>query len=317
MFFLVGWSSEEPHWHEISQWVMGQPLDETNAFILFKLRFPRIILTMLVGSALALAGLALQILFRNPLVDPFVIGVSGGGSLGAGLALLFQLNLGWMGISSVPICALVTALLTMYLVYRLGTVGGYLTIEYLLLAGVALSALSSSLLSLLLVLKGEGMEVVVYWIMGSFAGRSWQEVGLLLPFLLLGLLLLGANIKALNVFQLGEEGAQHLGIAVERAKWEILLGTTLLAAAVVSVSGVIGFVGLIIPHIGRFIARSSEVQKIWWPTAWGGAILMGLADGVAKNLLPHQEIPVGILTALLGVPFFLFLLLRQRWQPGR
>lgn len=307
-----GWSQDLPRWTELlSLFGSGPPLNEADRYILLHLRLPRMLLASLAGAGLAGAGLALQGLFRNPLVDPFVIGVSGGAALGAGLALILNWQVRLWGLSPIPLTAFAGALSVMALVYRLGQSRGRILIERLLLAGVAISALSSSLLSLILVLRGEGMEAVVFWIMGSFAGRTWEDSLILLPFLLLGTLMLLYELKSLNALQVGEESATYLGIDVDQLKNRIILAATLLSAAVVSVSGVIGFVGLIVPHIGRFLCRTADFRRIFLPTLFSGAGLLVLADGLARNLLPAQEIPVGIFTALLGVPFFLLLLLRQ------
>jgi iron complex transport system permease protein len=310
-----GWGSgpDLPRWHEVWLLLSGSPaLAETDQLILLQLRLPRMVLATLAGAGLASAGLALQGLFRNPLVDPFVIGVSGGAALGAGLALVLNWQFQLWGISTVPLAAFLGALGMMALVYRLGQVQGQMVIERLLLAGVALSALSSSLLSLVLVLRGEGMEAVVYWIMGSFAGRTWEDAWVLLPFWGVGTLLLVRHLKALNALQVGEESAIYLGVEVDRLKNQVIFAATLLAAAVVSVSGVIGFVGLIVPHMARFLCRSTDFRILFLPSLFAGAALLVLADGLSRNLLPAQEIPVGIFTALLGVPFFLGLLLRQQ-----
>lgn len=311
-FIVLGWSHTSPHWPEIIQFLMGNSLDETDQYILFQMRLPRICLAFMVGMALSLAGLVLQNLFRNPLVDPFVIGVSGGGALGAGMAILFNFQFMWLGVSSLPFCAFLTALLTMRIVYVLGSVKGRIYIDRLLLAGVALSALSSALLSLLLVIKGKGMEAVVYWIMGSLAGRTWEEVLILLPFLLVASGMVIFCLKGLHVYQLGEEATIQLGIDVERLKIWVIISATLLSAAVVSVSGVIGFIGLIVPHMTRYLYRSTDIRTIFIPNMFLGGGLLVIADGFARNLLTFQEIPVGIFTALLGVPFFLYLLLNQR-----
>lgn len=311
---LWGWHGEAPGAREIVQLLLGSPaLTETDRYILLQMRLPRLCLAALAGMALSVAGLGLQGLFRNPLVDPFVIGVSGGGALGAGFALLLGLPaLPLLGIGAVPFCAFCAALATMALVYSLGQQAGQVQIDRLLLAGVAISALSSSLLSLFLVLRGEGMDTVVYWIMGSFAGRTWDDVLLLLGCCIPGLLLLQRDMQALNALQVGEESALYLGVAVETLKRRVILAATLLAAAVVSVSGVIGFIGLVVPHMARFLMRTSDFRRLLMPSLLIGAALLMAADAVARNTLPAQEIPVGIFTAILGVPFFLGLLVRKR-----
>jgi iron complex transport system permease protein len=308
---LWGWHGEAPGWSEIVRLgLQPDAVAETDRYILLHMRLPRLVLAALAGMALSIAGLGLQGLFRNPLVDPFVIGVSGGGALGAGFALLLGLP-ALSGIGAVPLCAFGAALATMALVYALGQQRGQVQIERLLLAGVAVSALSSSLLSLFLVLRGEGMDTVVYWIMGSFAGRTWGDVGLLGVCCIPGWLLLQRDIQGLNALQVGEESALYLGVPVVALKRRVILAATLLAAAVVSVSGVIGFIGLVVPHMARFLMRTSDFRRLLFPSMLLGAALLMAADAVARNTLPAQEIPVGIFTAILGVPFFLGLLVRK------
>jgi iron complex transport system permease protein len=307
-----GWSQDLPRWHEIGLLLtQSQALNSTDQFILMQMRLPRIVLAALAGAGLSAAGLGLQGLFRNPLVDPFVLGISGGAALGAGVVLLLNLPQRLAGVSLMPLVAFSGALLTVALVYRLGQVRGRLLIDRLLLAGVALSALSSALLSLGLVLRGEGMETLIFWIMGGFAGRGWEDVLTLLPFTLIGCFLLLRELQALNVLQTGEESARYLGFDVHAIRNRVLLIASLLAAAVVAVSGIIGFVGLMMPHFSRFVCRSSDFRVIFPLSLFSGGALLILADGLARNLLTAQEIPVGIFTALLGVPFFLGLMLRQ------
>lgn len=306
-----GWYADSPRWPELWALLSGQPLDDTDRYILLHLRLPRMLLGLLAGSMLAISGLALQGLFRNPLLDPFLLGISGGGALGAGLAILLGFNLWWWYLSPITFFAFGCGLLVVMLVYGLGKFQGQLVLDRLLLAGVALSALCSSLLSLVLVLKGQGLDQVVFWIMGSLAGRSWQDVLALLPFLLVGLPLIMRDLHTLNILQTGEEAAFAMGVRPEGLKIRVLIGVSLLSASVVAICGVIGFVGLMVPHMASFWLKSHDFKKIFLTSlATGGALLL-LADALARNLLPQQEIPVGIFTALLGVPFFLLLLRRH------
>lgn len=306
IFFVWGWYGDSPRWHEVWLLLKRDPrLDQMDRYILLNLRLPRIVTALLAGSMLSVAGLVLQGLFRNPLMDPFILGVSGGGALGAGLAILLGLEFWWLGFSSVTLLAFGTALGVVWLVYQLGSFRGSVVLDRILLAGVALSSLSSALLTLCLVLKGKGMDQVVYWIMGSLTGKTWRDVLTLLPFFLLALPLLLGALHPLNLMQTGEETAFSLGLRPERLKLRLLLVATLLSSAVVSVCGVIGFVGLLVPHMARLWTGTGDFRKILWPSVWMGAGLLLLADALSRNLLPTQEIPVGIFTALLGVPFFL------------
>lgn len=300
-----GWSSEAPQWPVLWQGLQGIPLNETDTFILLHLRLPRLLLGMLSGMALSVSGLMLQGLFRNPLMDPFILGISGGGALGAGVAILFGLQWSLWGLSSVTLAAFVGASAMLLWVYRLGHYRGMLVMDRLLLAGVALSAMASALLSLILVIRGEGMEKVVYWIMGSLNGKGWSAFQVLILPLVIALPLMYQRLHALNILQTGEEVAHSLGLNTRRLKIEVLVLSSLLAAAVVSVCGVIGFVGLMVPHMVRLVYRTSDFRQIFWPCLWMGGALLIFADAFARNALPQQEIPVGIFTALLGVPFFL------------
>ena len=306
LFFLLwGWSQDAPHWGTLIQYFQGLPVDATDHFILFQLRLPRLLLGLLGGMALSVSGLMLQGLFRNPLMDPFILGISGGGALGAGLAILLGLQWAFWGLSSVTVAALMGSGVMLWLVYMIGHHKGVLMMDRLLLAGVALSALSSALLSLVLVIQGQGMEKVVYWIMGSLNGKGWQACTVLLPPLIVALPLMLKHLHALNILQTGEEVAYSLGVTPRRLNLELLLAASLLSAAVVSVCGVIGFVGLMVPHMVRLLYRGSDFRKMFWPCLWMGGALLMFADACARNLLSQQEIPVGIFTALLGVPFFL------------
>lgn len=302
---------EAPHWQTLWQWANGRPPDETDRFILLQLRLPRIILGLLSGMALSVSGLMLQGLFRNPLMDPFILGISGGGALGAGIAILLGLQWSMWGLSSITLMAFLGSLAILGLVYGLGNYRGMIVMDRLLLAGVALSAMSSALLSLILVIQGEGMEKVVYWIMGSLNGKGWAACSVMIPPLLIALPLMFRRLHTLNLLQTGEEVAHSLGVSTGALKIELLLISSLLSAAVVSVCGVIGFVGLMIPHMVRLLYRTSDFRVMFWPCLWMGGSLLMFADAVARNALPQQEIPVGIFTALLGVPFFLSQLRRS------
>lgn len=311
LFGVWGWYHESPRWPEVWQLLNRAPLDEIDAYILLQLRLPRILLAAVAGAMLSAAGLALQGLFRNPLMDPFILGVSGGGGLGAGLAILLGLNFSWWGLNPATFFAFGCSLIVVSIVYRLGHFRGQLVLDRLLLGGVAMSALCSALLSLILVIKGQGLDQVVYWIMGSLNGRSWPDLISLLPFAALGFPLLLYDLHALNILQTGEESAFSMGLNPRRLKVRMLLAASLLSASVVAVCGVIGFVGLMVPHIARLLMQTTDFRKLLLPSSLIGSMLLLGADALSRNLLVAQEIPVGILTSLLGVPFFLLLLHRE------
>lgn len=282
-------------------------VDET---IIWLIRLPRVVLAALVGASLAIAGAVFQGLFRNPMADPYIIGVSSGASLGAAVAIVFSVDINILGLSAVPLLAFIGALLTLIVVYRLSKVGGKVAVLTLLLAGIAVSSLLSAAVSLLMFLGGEKLHQLIFWLMGSFSGRQWNYVKMGIPYFFLGLTAVFFYARDLNAMLLGEEPAQHLGIDVENVKKILLVGASLLTAAAVSCGGVIGFIGLIIPHIVRIMIGPDH--RILLPAvAFIGAISLVAADAIARTVLAPMEIPVGIITTLCGGPFFIYLL-RQR-----
>ncbi|MBC7544681.1 MAG: iron ABC transporter permease [Candidatus Sericytochromatia bacterium] len=311
LLFLAGlhWGAVMIPWSVIGAWLTGQPIDPDLQTILTVFRWPRLILAFIVGAGLSASGTCLQGMLRNPLVDPYILGVSAGGSLGAGTALILRLA-PFLGISPVPLCAFAGAGVVIVVVYGLGHSSRGLHMNRLLLSGVAISAMASAMLALLLVWNNEGMAAVVFWLMGSLADRGWTELGWAVPYVGLGFVLLISQLHRLHVLRLGEEGAAHLGVPVERVKLVTLVATTLITAACVSVSGLIGFVGLIVPHATRAWLRQDDPRYVLpLATVLGGGLLIA-ADTVARTAIAPQEVPVGIVTALLGVPFFLILVRR-------
>lgn len=305
----LSWGAVAIQWTDVVAWLSGHPVPDDVRTILAELRGPRIALAFAVGAGLSASGTCLQGLLRNPLVDPYILGVSAGGSLGAGIALILKLP-AVAGISPVPLAAFAGAALVIGVVYALGHSAHGLHLNRLLLAGVAISALASALLALLLVWHNEGMAAVVYWLMGSLADRGWTELCWILPYLLVGFGLLVSQVHRLHVLRLGDDGAAHLGVPVERVKALTLGAATLITAACVAVSGLIGFVGLVVPHAARAWLRQDDPRQVLpLATLLGGGLLVA-ADTVARTVLAPQEIPVGIVTAMLGVPFFLALVRR-------
>ncbi len=281
--------------------------------VLFQIRLPRVILAGLVGAALAPAGAVYQGLFRNPLADPYLIGVSSGAGLGATLAIFLSVRFSWIGLNAVSIFAFGGALGATAVIYSLARVGGKTPITTLLLAGVAVGAFLSSITTYLM-FKGQDAFHTVHvlsWLMGSFSLSNWQQVRLLLPYLLLGLAIIYVNARPLNVLQLDEEQAQQLGLNVEFTKLILVAAASLITAAAVSVSGIIGFVGLIVPHIVRLVWGPDHRFLLPMATIVGG-IFMILADSLARTLLSPSELPVGVITALCGAPFFLYLLRQKK-----
>ena len=285
----------------------GAEIPRAHALIIGEIRLPRALAAALVGAALGLSGAVMQGIFRNPLASPYLLGLASGASAGA--ALVITLGLPW---PALPLGSFAGGALAALLVYGLAQTrrSGPSTLT-LILAGVALSALFSAITSLLIVLSGEQMREIIFWILGGLGRARWSSLPWLAGTVLVGLLLLMPFARDLNALALGEEGAQHLGIAPERLK-KILLGiVTLLTGAAVALAGTIGFVGLITPHALRMIVGPDH--RVLIPaSALAGAIFLVLADTAARTVLAPVELPVGILTALCGAPFFLYLLLTRR-----
>ena len=279
--------------------------------IIWQLHIPRMLLGALVGMSLATAGTVLQGLLLNPLADPYMIGVSSGAAVGAGIAVLLGLSGAFLGLG-IPLFAFLFALLAVMAVYSLARRGGRLSVLSFILAGVVVGSFMWAALTFMMTVRSQNLETIVFWTMGSLAGADpWPKVYTLAPFALLGFLFLTAFARELNIFALGEESAKYLGIEVESLKKTIIVAVTLITAAAVSVSGTIGFVGLMVPHITRRLVGPDH--RILIPcSALLGAVFMILADAVARTAMRPSEIPLGVITALIGAPFFLYLLRKTR-----
>ncbi|MBB31317.1 MAG: iron ABC transporter [Gemmatimonadetes bacterium] len=274
------------------------------------IRLPRVILAVLIGAALGVAGTAMQGFFQNPMADPYIVGVSSGASFGATLGMVLHLDFWVGGFSATPIMAFAGALGTTFLVYALSLRGGRVPVVLLLLIGVAVGALAAAGTSFLMILGNEDTRLVLFWLLGSLSSRRWDHVQMIIPYFLVGVTVIWIYARDLNVLLLGEETAQQTGVDVEQVKRIILSASALLAAAAVSVSGIIGFVGLIVPHLMRVITGPDHRKHIPL-SALSGALLMILADLVARTVISPSEIPIGIITSVLGCPFFLFLIARR------
>ncbi len=279
--------------------------------ILFDIRLPRVVFIAVSGAALAPAGAAYQGLFRNPLADPYLVGVASGAGLGATIALTLHLPGGLFGLSLVPLAAFAGALATVGLVMLSAQVGRHMPISTMLLAGVAIGAFASACTTFLMLRTPEGLRRAFNWLLGGYTSGGWEPILLILPYLVIGLVVLQLHARALNVLQLDEEQARQLGINVERVKLTLVVAATLMTAAVVAFGGLIGFVGLVVPHALRLIG-GPDYRRLLPLSALGGAAFLILADLVARTVLSPQEIPVGVVTALAGAPFFIFLLRRLK-----
>jgi iron complex transport system permease protein len=287
-----------------------QPSDET---ILFMIRLPRVIAGALVGAALASAGVLFQGLLRNPMADPYIIGTSAGAAFGATIAMMLPISFAFLSFGLVSIAAFLGALGAVFLVYNLAKVGGKTPIVSMLLAGFAVSAMLAAVMFFMVTLSGRtGLLQNVYsFLMGSISVTGWTQLAIIAPLIIGGIVASRFLAFRLNAFSLGEEGAAYLGINVERDKLIVLSLGSLLTGAAVCISGLVGFVGLVVPHAVRLVLGPDHRLLLPAAALCGGAFIV-LADLFARTALAPREIPLGVLTALIGAPFFIYLLRRTR-----
>lgn len=291
----------------------SQQWPDSDETIVFEVRLPRVVMAALVGAALSTAGVLFQALLRNPLADPYAIGTSGGAALGAALGMTVAAGFGVATFTAVPTLAFAGAVLTTLLVYSVARVGGRTPIITLLLAGVIVSVTLGYAMSLLLLMTdryGSDTRLVYMWLLGGVMTARWLQVGIVALLVCGGCTVALGWTRRLNALSLGDETAASVGLNVERQKTAVILVGSLLTAAAVSAAGLVGFVGLIVPHVARLVGGPNHTRLI--PSAMlGGATFLVVADLVARVIAPPTEIPLGIVTAFLGGPLFLYLL-RQR-----
>ncbi len=276
--------------------------------IVVELRLPRVLMALSVGAALSLAGVALQGLLRNPLADPYVLGTASGAALGAAIAILVPIQFALLGFGLVHLLAFAGALAAVTVVYRVSRLGGLSSLSSVLLTGYAIGSLLAAGLAITMYLSGQNLRQIFFYLLGSFSLASWPQIAVGLPIIVLGAAVLLSRARALNGLLLGEETAAHLGLDVRRERL-ILLGTaSLVTAASVAMAGLIGFVGLVVPHVVRLVAGPNARSLLPLSAIWGAAFL-ALADLIAR--LPG-DLPVGVITGVIGAPFFLFVLRRYR-----
>lgn len=282
--------------------------------VVWNIRIPRIILGIAVGAALGVAGALMQAVFANPLAEPAVIGVTSGAGVGASIAIVF--NLTFFGTSTVALCAFITALITTVLVYHMARYQGRVQVVNLILTGIAINAVAGAIISFMLYLAPtSSREQIIFWQMGSLNAARWHHVNIVLPLVILGFIIAMCINSQLDTLALGDRAAGHVGINVQRLRIIAIGCATLLTAAAVAYAGLIGFVGLIVPHLLRTIIGASN--RILIPaSALGGAILISIADIVARTIIPFADLPIGIFTALLGGPTFFYLLRRMFKRVG-
>jgi iron complex transport system permease protein len=322
VLLLIGWSTKEfarkgilsrivetyqivlSHIPLLGKMFDGATRDETMDVIIWGIRAPRLILAFLVGASLSVAGAVMQCFFQNPMASPYIVGVSSGAALGATVGFAFAND------QPIALLAFVGGLGVTAIVYLLSKKGGKIHLPTLLLTGIALGTLALSAAWFILFWTNPyDYEGIIFWLMGCFNGKVWPDVAMILPYVVLGVGLIMLLSRDLNVLLLGEETAQHLGVRVERVKLLLLVTSTILAAACVAAVGVIGFVGLVVPHLMRLIVGPDHRSLIPGCVLGGGLLLM-LADGAARTLF-QEMIPIGVITSMIGCPFFLYLLTRK------
>lgn len=300
----------------IAEWLgfpVIEPVSAIHRTILLDIRLPRTVLIALTGASLAGSGAAYQGLFRNPLADPYLIGVASGAGLGAVIAMSINFPDTMLGMFSIPVAAFVSGLITILLVYMLARVGKTVPTTNLLLAGVTVSSFCTALTSFLMIQSQNELRRAIIWLLGGATLSGWKPVIAMLPYTVIGLVGLNLLSYSLNVLQFGEEQARQLGINVDLIKKLIILMSSLTAAAAVAFSGIIGFIGLIVPHMIR-ILWTGDYRKLLPLSIWMGMVLLLATDIIARVAIAPQEIPLGVITALVGAPFFLWVLKLSKQQ---
>lgn len=287
-------------------------MDEAASNILWNIRMPRVVLAGLVGSSLAMAGAAFQGLLKNPLADPYTLGVSSGASVGAVVTLFFGISIPFLGLFTLPVLSMIGAFLTVIIVMGFAKlIDRAMKMETIILTGIIFSSFLGSVLSLMIALSGEELRQIIGWLLGSVSMRGWPYVTMALPFMIFGFLLLWLNRRELNALVFGEARASNLGVDVKRHKMMILTGGSILTGAAVSVSGTIGFVGLVIPHMTRMLWGSDHRHVL--PLSFiNGATLLIVCDLVSRTIISPSELPIGVITAFIGAPVFAFIFWKQR-----
>ncbi len=290
---------------------IGVRWDATQEAIIWQLRLPRVLGAAIVGAALATAGVLFQGLLRNPMADPYLLGTSGGAALAATIALLIPASFDVLGFTLVPVAAFVGALLAVLMVYQIARVGARTPITTLLLAGFAASSMMAAAMSFLMLMNQNTLQRVVLWTMGGISASGWDTLRVVAPLILVGAVAAFALTNDLNAFLLGEEQAAALGVSVERQKFLVLAIGALLTGAAVAISGLVGFVGLIVPHVVRLVLGPDH--RLLLPASFlSGATFLVLADLIARLVIAPSEVPLGVVTALVGAPFFIYLLRRTK-----
>lgn len=286
--------------------------DIMHANIIMNIRLPRVLLAGLVGASLAIAGAAFQGLLRNPLADPYTIGVSSGASVGAVLTLFFGLSIPLAGMFTLPLFSILFSFLTIFAVLLFTrSIERSMKVETIILTGIIFSSFLGALISLMIALTGEELRQIIGWLLGSVSMRGWAYINIILPFFVIGAVLLLVNSKELNAMSFGEEKARHIGVDVQKRKMMVLIAGSILTGAAVAVSGTIGFVGLVIPHLTRMLWGPDHRHLLPLSILMGSGFLI-IADLVSRTIIAPAELPIGVITALIGAPAFGVILMKRK-----
>lgn len=290
---------------------IGAVSNETYEIIIWKIRLPRICLAVLVGGALAVVGAVFQAMFANPLADPHILGVSSGAALGATIAMLTGVTFNILGIGAIGCFAFVGALVTVFVVYALAKVCGVDSIVNILLIGTAVSTMLSAVISILMVFNHDQIEKVYLWVMGSVSAATWLKNAFVVIVVTICMVIIMIHSRKINLLMMGEEDASCLGLDTDKIRKRLMVLCSVTVAATVSVSGIIGFVGLIIPHCVKMIVGSDHRRVLPYSFLCGSVFLV-VCDTIARTIAAPTEIPVGIITSVCGAPFFIGLILKQK-----
>lgn len=300
--------------HRVGITALPLPEHPSGDQTLWAIRFPRVAMAALVGAGLAVSGLLMQAIFGNPLAEPGVIGISAGAAVGAGIAIVFGITA--LGSWSTAALAFATGLIATIIVYTMSRAEGKTEVVTLVLTGIAVNAIAGAGIALLTFLgTSQSREQIVFWQLGSMSGSNWGQVAIVAPIIALGVLIAGGVAHKLDLLALGERNARHLGVNVELLRVGVIILVALLVGASVAFAGIISFVGLVIPHLMRMILGPAH-RPLVWASVLGGALLLTLADLAARTIVPMADLPIGMLTSLVGGPFFFWLLRRTRKRAG-
>lgn len=291
-----------------------EEISKGDITIIWNIRFPRILLGFIAGAALAVSGAGYQGIFKNPMADPFVLGVSSGAALGAAIGIVCHFTFRFGVFSSTTLLAFAGSFAALILVYSISRVGRRVPVATLLLSGVAVNSTLSAVMSLIMMMNKQSMDQIMFWTMGTLNGKGWSQISAVLPWVVVGLVLMMLSSRELDIMLTGEETATQLGVNIEQVKRKVLFASSLLTASVISVTGIIGFVGLVVPHVVRIFTGPKHRVLIPVSLIFGGAFLV-ICDTLARSL-STSEIPVGIITSICGGPFFLYLLRKSKRGGG-